>query len=81
MKVISFKVSEKVYSALKSKKQTFRSIFEPYAIKISQNSDCKIKYTGVYQTNSKRQYIDVCQIEKIIKNLQEIVEKIKKEED
>lgn len=59
MKVISFKVNDDIYFALKSKKQTFRSIFEPLAIQLSQNNRKEMKYTGSIPTNYSDLYQDI----------------------
>ncbi len=45
MQVISFKVEDDIYFALKSQNKTFRSIFEPLAIQ--QLKVLKMKYTAV----------------------------------
>jgi hypothetical protein len=64
MKVISFKVNDKTYYALKKKKMSFRSIFEPIAIEIAQNNRRGMKYTGCIPKNSNDLYIYVKGIQK-----------------
>lgn len=64
MKVISFKVNDDVYDALRKEGVSFRAIFEPIAIKLSKHS-CKNKYTvGIRKQNSTL-YSDVSQIQQI----------------
>lgn len=65
MKVISFKVNDKIYYALKKKKISFRAIFEPIAIELAQNNRRGVKYTGCIPQNSNDIYIYVKDIQKI----------------
>ena len=73
MKVISFKVDDVTYFALKkilkSKNQSFRFIFEPLAIELAQNNSRATKYTGGIRKNSSDRYIDLCLIEKTIQKI------------
>jgi len=64
MKVISFKVDDDVYLALRKQGVSFRSIFEPIAIKLSNHS-CKNKYTGGIQKKNSTLYSDVSQIQQL----------------
>ena len=79
MKVISFRVSDDVYYALKKKKTGFRAIFEPYAVELAQKSSKGLVYMPNIQKNSAGLYIYLSQIERNLKSLNEIVEKMKKE--
>ena len=65
MKVISFKVNDKTYYALRKKNVSFRSIFEPIAIEIATNNRRKSKYTRVYKRNDSDLYIYVKDIQKL----------------
>ena len=65
MKVISFKVDDAVYNALRSRGQSFRSIFEPIAIELSQNNRSGKKYTSGIRKNSSTLYSDISQIQQL----------------
>ena len=45
-KVISFKVPDDVYQALKKNDKNFRELFEPIAIIIANKNHAKTQYTG-----------------------------------
>jgi hypothetical protein len=79
MKVISFKVNDKIYYALKKKKVSFRSIFEPIAIQLAQNNRRGVKYTPVYKQNNGDLYIYVKEIQqtatKLLKKYENEVKK------
>jgi len=81
MKVISFKVDDVTYFALKKilkpKNLSFRSIFEPLAIQLTQNNSRATKYTGGIRKENDCPYIDVSQLEKTIAGLTDFVKKIK----
>jgi hypothetical protein len=77
-KVISFKISFQTYKRLRSKFSNFTELFQPIADEIALNSNSKTAYTSIYSQHSKYQYIYVSQLKKIINELQEIVEKMKK---
>jgi len=72
-KTISFKVDEDVYNALKkklrSKKRTFRSIFEPLAVELARNNSRGLKYTGGIPKNSDDLYISLNRIKKDMEDL------------
>jgi uncharacterized pyridoxamine 5'-phosphate oxidase family protein len=67
--VISFKVDDKVYFALRKKKVSFRSIFEPIAVEIAQNNRRGMKYTGVYKRNDSDLIIYLKENQKIVSKL------------
>jgi len=64
MKVISFKVDDDVYDALRKKNLSFRAIFEPIAIDIAHNRSGK-KYTSGIRKNSSTLYSDISQIQQL----------------
>lgn len=59
MKVISFKVNDNIYFALREKKVSFRALFEPLAIQLAQNNGRGVKYTGCIRENSNGLYQDI----------------------
>ena len=69
MKVVSFKVDDCVYDALKKRKQSFRSLFEPYALELSQNTSNETKYTGGIRTFSPELYIDLSLLQKTLEKI------------
>lgn len=69
MKVISFKVDDKIYHALKKKNVSFRVLFEPLATQLARNNTGKTKYTGVYHQNSSDLYIYLSQAKKEIEKM------------
>jgi len=71
MKVISFKVNDNVYFALRKKLagNSFRSVFEPIAIEIAQNNTKGLKYTPGIPTNIDDLYIDLANIQKLVEKL------------
>lgn len=69
MKVISFKVSDDVYRSLKKKKISFRALFEPIAIQLSQNNRREKQYTGGIRSNSSEVYINLVNIQKSVDKL------------
>jgi len=83
IKVISFKVDDDVYNALKKKykNQTFRSIFEPLAIELAQNNGRATKYTGSIRKNSSDLYIDLCLIQKTMQKIMKYFENGKHQGD
>jgi hypothetical protein len=68
MRVISFKVDDDVYCALRKKKVSFRSIFEPLAIQLAQNNSRETKYTHGIRKKNDSLYIDIVSIQKIRTN-------------
>ena len=76
MKVISFKVEDEIYKALRKKyiNQSFRSIYEPLTIQLLKNNSKETKYTPGIRKNSDDLYNYLClvkeDIEKIIKSLE-----------
>ena len=65
MKVISFKVDDEVYLALRKKNLCFRAIFEPIAIELSQNLSCRTQYTDGIRKRNCELYSDVSEIHRI----------------
>ena len=80
MRVVSFKVSDDVYTALRSKKMSFRAIFEPIAVKIAQNNRSETQYTGGIRKNSSDLYSDISQIQKLATKILKIHEFRKNEQ-
>jgi len=66
MKVVSFKIEDSVYKALRSKKVSFRVLFEPLAIELAQNNSRATKYTGGIPQNFSQIYIELVNIQKIV---------------
>jgi hypothetical protein len=85
MKVISFKVEDRTYNALKkiidTKKQSFRNIFEPLAIEIAKNNNIRTKYTGVYHKISNQTYIELHNIKKTLEKILKTYDSTKKRKD
>jgi hypothetical protein len=69
-RVISFKVDDDVYFALKkiiaTKKLSFRSLFEPLAVELAKNNTEGLKYTGVYHKNYDDLYINLIHLQKTL---------------
>jgi hypothetical protein len=59
MKVISFKIDDAIYDALKKKNKTFRALFEPIALQLSQNNSREKKYTPSIPKNFHNLYKDI----------------------
>ena len=69
MQVISFKVDDDVYLRLKARKQSFRVLFEPYAIELSQNNSRGMKYTGGIPNISPEVIVDLVSIQKTVEKI------------
>lgn len=78
MKVIGFKVEDKVYEAIKTKlgNKSFKSMFEKYAIKEAYE---KAVNNGVNHVNSEETYIDAEGIIISLVNIHKAIEKVIKE--
>lgn len=61
--MISFKVDDDFYFTLKKIMQTknlsFRALFEPYAVKLCENSNMEMKYTVGIPANTSSLYKDI----------------------
>jgi hypothetical protein len=79
MKVISFKVNDDVYQSLKKKNVSFRAIFEPIAIQLSQNNRRGKQYTDGIRNNSSEVYISLVNIQKTVDKMMELYGFDKKE--
>lgn len=84
-RVISFKVDDKVYNALKkimkTEKVSFGDLFNPLAKQIAQSSSVNSinkEYTTVYSKNSSQTYIMLVNIQKALEKIIKTYE-IKKE--
>ncbi|MCJ7571842.1 MAG: hypothetical protein MUO82_08205 [Candidatus Thermoplasmatota archaeon] len=64
MRVISFKVSDEIYFALKSQNKTFKSIFEPLAIQLLVKGS-KNKVYGSIQPDLDGLYKDIQAVKNI----------------
>jgi hypothetical protein len=74
VRVISFKVDDGIYAALRKKKVSFRSLFEPLAIQLAQNNRRQMKYTGCIRKNSSDPYSDLSQVKKTIEKIMKFYE-------
>lgn len=77
MKVISFKVEDSIYDALRKKNVSFRVLFEPIAIQLSQNNRMETKYTHGIRKKNDGLYIDIVNIQKTIQKIIKTLEDCK----
>ncbi|KYK20871.1 hypothetical protein AYK25_04335 [Thermoplasmatales archaeon SM1-50] len=64
MKVVSFRVSDEVYDALKQEKVSFRDLFEPVAKDIAQSNS--MSYTAGIRNRKSEVYECVKEIQQLV---------------